>query len=111
MNPEVTHCGSTPFHFTALMQLKKGTSANNIRYFWIQIYGSTLFWSLILTLSGGKNAEQIAKLFFINVLNEDWVYFHKGNDCQSMPVEGQAFPIKKAIDVCMNSGFKIDFIL
>ena len=46
MNPEVTHCGSTPFHFTALMQLKKGTSANNIRYFWIQNYGSSLFWSL-----------------------------------------------------------------
>ena len=50
MNPEVTHCGSTPFHFTALMQLKKGTSANNIRYFWIQNYGSTLFWSLSVQL-------------------------------------------------------------
>ena len=27
--------GSAPFHFTTLMQLKKGTSAQNIRYFWI----------------------------------------------------------------------------
>ena len=28
--------GSAPFHFTTLMQLKKGTSAQNFRYFWIQ---------------------------------------------------------------------------
>ena len=40
------------------MQLKKGTSANNIRYFWIQNWGSTLFWSLLSV----KNIKNIINI-------------------------------------------------